>query len=342
MLRTLAVAAALTPLVLLQAAPAMTSAASSAPPARALASVAGTGVGIRLLDVPIDSEDDPRARSYIVDHMTPGSTIQRRVQIVNNSATTQSVHIYSGAAEIVGAAFTPIDVDENDVTRWTSFDQDVLEMDPMESADVLVTVEVPSDAAEGEQYGAVWAEVRSSSGTVDNVVTASRVGIRMYLSVGPGNGPAANFQLGPLGAAITGDGTRVLSVTVSNTGGRAVDLDGTLDLADGPAGLSAGPFHTHDVLTLAPGDSGQLTVRLDDEIPAGPWAAKLEVRSGLVAREMSEEILFSTARQTQKEWEFGLPLMLAAGTLALGVAAGVFVAERRRRRRTGPSEREIA
>jgi hypothetical protein len=124
MLRTLAAAAVLTPLLLLQAAPAMASATSSAPPARAQeASVAGTGVGIRLLDVPVDSKDDPRARSCIVDHMTPGSTIQRRVQIVNDSATTQSVHIYSGAAEIIGAAFTPIDdLGENDVTRWTSFD----------------------------------------------------------------------------------------------------------------------------------------------------------------------------------------------------------------------------
>lgn len=330
MLRTLAVAVALTPLLLVQAAPAMVSASTPVASARvSAASVDGTGVGIRLLDVPVDSEDDPRARSYIVDHMTPGSTIQRRVQIVNDSATPQSVRIYAGAAEIVGDAFTPNDAEaENDVTRWTSFDRDIVKMAPMESADVLVTVEVPDDAAEGEQYGAVWAEVRSASDTDANVVTASRVGIRMYLSVGPGNGPAANFELGRLSAALADDGTRVLSVAISNTGGRALDLGGTLNLADGPAGLAAGPFATHDVLTLAPGDTGQLTVRLDKEIPVGPWSARFEVRSGLVAHEVTEQVVFSAVPQVQRDDGFGLPLMIAAGLVVLAIAVGLLVWQR--------------
>ena len=44
--------------------------------------------------------------------------------------------------------------------------------------------------------------------------------------------------------------------TVHNTGGRALDMNGTLQLPAGPGGLSAGPFPANLGVTLAIGDTG--------------------------------------------------------------------------------------
>jgi hypothetical protein len=44
------------------------------------ASVTGPdGVGVRLLDVPTNAANNPRAREYIVDNLTPGTTIHPRI-----------------------------------------------------------------------------------------------------------------------------------------------------------------------------------------------------------------------------------------------------------------------
>ena len=60
---------------------------------------AGSGsIGIRLVDVPADSRDDSRARSYIVDRIAPGATIRRRVEITNTSRSTALVALYPAAA----------------------------------------------------------------------------------------------------------------------------------------------------------------------------------------------------------------------------------------------------
>ena len=65
-----------------------------------------SGVGIRLLDIPAATQNDPRARSYIVDRLAPGITIERRIQAQNNSNSAQSVRIYPGAAIIKDGSFT--------------------------------------------------------------------------------------------------------------------------------------------------------------------------------------------------------------------------------------------
>ena len=54
-----------------------------ATPARATNTVpmggsAGEGsIGLRLVDAPVSAGNDPRAKLYIVDHLAPGTVIQR-------------------------------------------------------------------------------------------------------------------------------------------------------------------------------------------------------------------------------------------------------------------------
>ena len=87
----------------------------------------------------------------------------------------------------------------------------------------------------------------------------ARVGIRIYLAVGPGGVPPTAFTI----SAITGHRTRpggpVIAAEVPNAGGRAVDLDGTPRLTGGPGGTSAGPYPAHRVVTIAPGQSSRVS-----------------------------------------------------------------------------------
>src|SRR5580692_6505534 len=65
------------------------------------ASVIGPGnVGVRLLDVPADAVNNPRAREYVVDNLAPGATIHRRMEVSNTTTSAQDVAVYAAAAVI--------------------------------------------------------------------------------------------------------------------------------------------------------------------------------------------------------------------------------------------------
>jgi hypothetical protein len=258
------------------------------------------GIGIRLLDVPAATQEDPRARSYIVDRLKPGTGIHRRIQVHNNSTAAQSVRIYSGAATIRDGSFVgDKDPAVNELTTWTSVDRPQVELQPGKSADVLVTINVPADASEAEQYAAVWAEVRNAPAKGTNVIQASRVGIRIYLSVGPGNGAPADFRITSLTAARDTQGKPLVAAVVTNTGGRALDIAGDLTISNGPGGISAGPFGAQKTLTLPPGRDGTVVTTLDPALPNGPWNARLHLKSGLVEHEATATIIFPETGQGQ-------------------------------------------
>src|SRR4051812_5319087 len=66
-------------------------------------------IGIRLLEAPTNRRDDPRAKSYIVDHVKPGTTIRRKVELSNKSNKPFDLQLYPGAAEIKDGSFFPGD-----------------------------------------------------------------------------------------------------------------------------------------------------------------------------------------------------------------------------------------
>lgn len=254
------------------------------------------GIGLRLLDAPVSGKDDPRARVYIVDHLAPGTEIERRIEVTNTTDSAQEVALYPSAATIddgtfVGSAGKTL----NELATWTS----VAPTDPTVPAGgkqtALVTISVPDDAAPGEQYGVVWAEARSGTADGGGVVQVSRVGIRLYVSVGPGNAPAADFEIAALTAERGPDGEPIVTATVENTGGRALDMKGTLELTNGPGGLAAGPFPAELGSTLAIGDTGSVRVTLDERLPDGPWGAVIALESGLTERSASATITFPVA-----------------------------------------------
>ncbi len=302
---------------------------------------AGT-IGIRLLEAPAGAEDDPRAQVHIVDHLEPGTVISRRIEVSTTAGAPLHAAVYPSAASIVDDAFIGADGHtENDLSSWTSVAPGEVDIPAGGHVEATVTIAVPTDAPPGEHYGVVWAEARSAAAD-GGVGQVSRVGLRLYLSVGPGGAPAADFEIESLTAARSDAGAPRVLATVRNTGGRALDLAGTLVLSDGPGGVRAGPFVATLGTTLAIGGEEPVVIELDGALPAGPWTATVTLRSGRVERAAEATITFpasgsAAARDATSPRGGGLS---AVSVVAMLAGIGVLVAlsattVRNRRQRRG-------
>lgn len=250
-------------------------------------------VGIRIVDAPSSRADDPRAKLYIVDHVAPGTTIKRRVEVANSTDEPQAVQLYAAAADVSGGTFRFGDGRAaNDLTGWTTVDPPSLSLAPGAKGLATVTVAVPTKATAGEQYGVVWAELRAAAPPGGGIAAINRVGVRMYLSVGPGGEPPSDFEVTALQGRRAADGSPVVAATIHNTGGRALDLSGELRLTNGPGGLSAGPFNATLGTTLGLDETEPVLVTLDKALPAGPWDARITLLSGTTTREATATITF--------------------------------------------------
>ncbi|MBM7086155.1 MULTISPECIES: hypothetical protein [Micromonospora] len=297
-------------------------------------------IGIQLLEASADRRDDPRARVYIVDHMTPGSGMVRRLAVTNDSPGPQKITMSVGAAEIRDNQFVAAsDPNGNELPEWVHLDQPSFVAPPYSTTTLRVTVEIPPSAPRGERYGAIWASVASTTpdpgrGTVQKI---NRAGIRIYLDVGPGGEPPSDFEIDDLVPGRTDKGLPVVRATVRNTGERALDLSGKLWLSDGPGGLSAGPFGVTVGTTVPPGGTAHAEVLLGRQLPDGPWRARLRLESGRLHRELTGEITFP-----RDHGAWGLPATLSdrlpwivalAGLLTLAAGVLLVVTVRRVRSR---------
>ena len=288
-LRWLLRAACLVAVAILVPAPASARAEAAADPGLG-------GIGIRLLDVPVETAEDPRARLYIIDHLAPGAVIERRVEVTNTTAAPQNIRMYAAGAAIVDGTFVGDAGDSpNELSSWNTVEPDTLHLDAGGRAGVTVRIAVPDDAAAGERYAVVWAEIRSGTATAGGVEQINRVGIRQYLSIGPGGPPAADFTIDSLTASRSPEDVPLVLARVHNTGGRALDMAGELELFDGPGGLRAGPFPARLGSSLAIGADGHVAILLDEQIPAGPWQAAITLRSGLIERSAQATLTFPRA-----------------------------------------------
>jgi hypothetical protein len=251
-----------------------------------------TGIGVRLVDIPTAEADNPRARAYIIDHVKPGKVIERRIEVVNHSNQGAKVSLYAAAARVEKGQFVGADGrTQNDLSSWTSLDDPSVELGPRDRAMAKLTIKIPKDAVRSERYGVVWAELRPHKNP-DGVTHVSRVGIRLYVSVGPGGAPRTDFDIVSLTAIRDQNNVPAVQAKVENTGERAINLSGKITLADGPAGLSAGPFAIPLGNTLGVGDTQPLLAPLDAQLPDGPWRVKITVTSGVTTRKAEATLTF--------------------------------------------------
>lgn len=235
-------------------------------------------VGVRLLDAPVDRADDPRAKLYIVDFLAPGATISRRIEVSNGTDAEQLIKLYPGVAKLDQGNFIALPKKKtSDLVTWTTVDPTEVTIPAGESAIATVTIAVPPTASAGERYGAVWAELPPN--TSNGVTEVNRVGIRMYIAVGEGGEPATDFTIGKLKAGHDNAGNQAVGAPIVNTGGRAIDVTGQLQLTKGVTTVGPLPAST---VTLAPGQSGLLTVAIRPATTRGPWNAQLDAASGQI------------------------------------------------------------
>ena len=245
-------------------------AASAAASAQLLAAPQPQGFGARLVDVPVSEADNPRALRYIVDYLPTGTVIHRRILIMNQETRTARFTVYPDAAYIASGLFTGYaGATRNELTGWISVQHPAVTLAPGASAMDTVTIKVPACATRGEHYGVIWvqqtAQARSATGF--GVIEVSRVGIRVYLAVGKGGAPPTSFAITSITARRSASGQPSIVAHVENTGGRAIDLGGNARLADGPGNSSAGPFPAQQIITLAPGQAGNMSFALPKSLP---------------------------------------------------------------------------
>lgn len=271
----------------------LVAAATSAAPASAVGvrAAADGSIEIQLLEAPESRRGDPRALAYVVDHLRPGSTISRDFAVTNHTDVRQRVQLYPGPAQIRDEQFVGGDPGTaNELTGWITTTRPWVGLAPGESTTQTMTIEVPPDASRGERYAVLWASVRSRD--AGQVRMVNRVGIRVYLSVGRGGEPPSDFSIDEITPGRDDDGRPTLTAAVTNTGRRALDIRGQVRLRQGPGGLRAGPYDVAAGATLAPGDAGSVDITLDESLPAGPWRAKFQLRSGEVEQRSSATVTF--------------------------------------------------
>lgn len=260
-------------------------------PAGALAASSG-GIGIRLVPPPAGTRD-ALARSYIVDRLSPGAIVRRQIEIRNGTASPAKVAVYVAGADLQGGAFRfASGRTRNELSSWTSVSRSILSLPAGAETAETVTVQVPKTASSGERYAVVWAEVSAAAPAGGGVTLVNRVGVRMYLSIGPRGAAHASFVIGSLTGRRSGSGEPLVVADVRNTGKRTLSIGGMLTLSDGPGGLRAGPFPVKLAAPVAPGMSESAAVALDGSLPRGPWRAEVELNSGFIQRSAVATITF--------------------------------------------------
>jgi hypothetical protein len=275
---------------------------------------------------------------YVIDHLRPGDSISRKIGVANTSDAPIRVKLYSGSAQLSKGEFSPSTRGvDGDLATWTTVSPATIDVPPGTESVTGVTIAVPLNASPGERYGVVWAQLPKMTPNGGGPAKVNRVGIRMYVSVGPGGEPVSDFRVDSLVAKRIEDGTPIVVARVRNTGGRALDMDGSLLLSNGPGGLSAGPFPAKLGTTLGVGQTGPVTVALNERVPDGPWDAKITMRSGVLERSASATIRFPHSEGAAEPVKVKSPSsgwvnngLIALGVLVLLVVLLVVFLRRRR------------
>jgi hypothetical protein len=280
----------LTPIAALAAVLVCTSSALAGAPAAPPGSI-----GVQLMPSGTVSSD-PLARSYVVGHLAPGSTITRTIQVSNTTKGLATISVYPAAASLKQGAFSfASGHSANDLSEWTAVNRRTLYLSAGGTALEKVTLTIPRLATKGERYGVIWAEVSSGRPNAGGFKLVNRVGIRMYVSVGPGGAPVTTFSIATLTPARAHGGGFLVHARVRNTGKSSIEVAGKLTISNGPGGLRAGPFEVLPGPSIAPGSSRVVTIALRAGLPRGPWRAHLGLVSKGIHRSRAGTITFPRA-----------------------------------------------
>jgi hypothetical protein len=292
--------------------------------------------GVRLVDVPVSEADNLRALRYIVDYLPTGTVIHRRILIQNEEKRTVHFTVYADAARITGGLLIGYaGATHNELTAWISVKHPVVTLAAGASVLDAITIKVPRGATRGEHYGVIWvqqsAKVRKVNGF--GVTEVARVGVRLYVAVGRGGVPPTSFDITSITGQRPANGRPVITAHVNNTGGRAIDLSGSARLTDGPGNTTSGPFSAQRIVTLAPGQSWNMTFSPPRSLPDGSWRVTITLVSGLTTATATATIKLPpiVAAQAGVSAMGWIWLGLGGLVLILVVVMGSYALQHRRR-----------
>jgi hypothetical protein len=289
--------------------------------------------GVRLVDVPVSEAHNPRGLRYIIDFLRPGMVISRRILVMNQESKQAHLSVYPDAAHIKNGYFIgDAGHARSELTGWITVQHPSVNLRPGASIMDRITIRVPRLATRGEHYGVIWVQQTARvHGRGVGVTEVARAGIRIYLAIGRGGAPPTKFAVNSIAGHRSPKGRLYLTALVHNTGGRAVDLSGTMRLTNGPGGTTAGPFSAQQVITLAPGQSDSMTFVPPRRLPIGPWRAEIKLVSGLTVERASATIIFAN-HPPSTSWLQPVTLIWVSGTVALLLLVGWLALRLRRPR----------
>ena len=267
-------------------------AASAAASAQLLAAPGPQSFGARLVDVPVSEATNPRALRYIIDYLPTGTVIHRRIPIMNQESRPAHFTVYPDAAPIAaGSSSGPRG--KPATSDWLG-QRAASGSHPRAGASVMDMITIrgrPRDPGRA---------LRRRLGPADGSVARLK---RLRRHRGIPGGDASTWRSARWcpsdqlchhlhHRAPVSHGQPSILVHVNNTGGRAVDLDGGARLADGPGSSSAGPFPVKKIITLAPGQTGNITFAPPKSLPVGSWRVTPRLASGLTTCTATANVQF--------------------------------------------------
>lgn len=171
--------------------------------------------------------DNPRTESIFIHTLTPGTTQEEGVLLVNNSADKKTLLVY-GVDSIVssGGAFACRQLSEakEGVGSWLDLEKTEVELNSGASELVAFNIKVPNDASVGEHNGCiVIQEKKEGSAEQAGVNLSFRTGLRVAVSI-PGD-IVRELAIISFGLERDQQGNIILTPELENRGNVSIDAD---------------------------------------------------------------------------------------------------------------------
>jgi len=219
----------------------------------------------------------------------PGSRSNGTVTVTNTGDDLLTMKLYLGDSRQLPQGnweeVVPGSLDRS-LIDWVSLHSQVLELQPGESREVTLNLEVPADA-EGSYWSKLYLEETStprsatggSNGRSYNVFMRQRVAVRIFEDVaGTGTLDAVIRRVEATGCS---EGRPALSVSVENPGTLIARCTGHIELQDlqGTV-LEELPLGTQGEFWVFPGVARELTVQAEHSLAPGTYTALAVVDFG--------------------------------------------------------------
>lgn len=258
---------------------------------------------------------DGPTRSYLIYELQPGSVISDVVRLSNSTDAPLTFYLYardaSTASDGTGYVIQTFDESPVDAGSWVRLPAEAAKytLRPRTSADIPVTLTVPTNATPGDHAGAVVAELVGDADSSGGVEVRARIATRMYVRVTGDLRPdmvVSSIDLDYGRSALGLSGPVTVSYTIRNVGNVRLSPQVGLELKDG-FGRTIRKAALRDFRDVLPNGSIEVTEEFENV------RALVRLRAEVVATTSGQTP--ATARGAVTIW--AIPWIV--GVLALGV-----------------------